>query len=355
MIPYVAIYLFVLAGLPICFINDAAFRRIFQFIYFTGILLILTVFAGVRSASVDRDYNNYIDWFNLITHGTASPMAWVRDPTFALLSLLAHGFGMSFPAVAVMYAFMGVFATVYLVELTVASRWSILFFYLFFCQYFIVGEMTQVRSAVALPLMAAGLYLACEKRWLKASGFYMLALLFHFSVIVVLPLFILLSLGVKFRARYWVFLLIAFGVLVSMEMSRVISSFSDIYRISEYIRGVDDSGGNFAISWYSIAHILTIVVCISFFWRKMLLHHRLAIICCGSGIMLYQIFASYKTLAIRFEYQFDLYWFFILVTILEKLKGDKRFAYIAALMAIGLILYIQSVRLYVEPYSTIFD
>jgi hypothetical protein len=355
MIPYAAIYLLVSAGLPICFINHLQYRRIFQYLYFLVIALILTVFAGVRSSRVDRDYNNYTTWFDTIIHGTALSTDWLRDPAFALLALLAHGLGLSFTAVAVMYALLGLLATIYLVTIAVAPRWSTLFFYLFFCQYFIVGEMTQIRSAVALPLMAAGLYMACKKQWLKASGFYIFALLFHFEVIIVLPLFILLSFGVRFKSRNWVLLITAFGLFISMEMGRVIDSFSDMYRISEYIHGVSDSGSGFELSWYSIAHILTVIICLAFFWRKMSIQHRMAIICCSSGIMLYQIFSSYKTLAIRFLYQFDLYWFLILVVILERIKGDKRFAYISLLALTGLVLYIQSVRFYAEPYSTVFD
>lgn len=355
MIPYVVIFLLVSAGLPICFINHLQYRRIFQYFYFIVTGLILTVFAGIRSSSVDRDYSNYTSWFDTIIHGTASMTDWMRDPTFALLALLAHGFGLSFTAVALMYALLGLLATMYLVMIAVAPRWSTLFFYLFFCQYFIVGEMTQIRSAVALPLMAAGLYMACEKRWLKAFGFYILALLFHFEVILVLPLFILLSFGIKFKSRRWVLVIALIGVFISMEMGRVIDSFSNLYRISEYIHGVSDTGSGFELSWYSMAHIFTVIACLAFFWNKMSIHQRMAIVCCSSGVILYQIFASYKTLAIRFLYQFDLYWFLILIIILEKIKGDKRFAYIALLALIGLVLYIQSVRFYAGPYTTVFD
>jgi len=209
MIPYYVIYALVLAGIPICLIDDIQVRKNAQYIYFSFIVLALTVFAGVRSSHVDRDYANYIIWFNEIANGSANQMWWMRDPPFALLSYAISKIGLSFSAVAVTYAFIGLISTINLVVLTVSSRWSILYFYLFFCQYFIVGEMTEIRSAVAIPLMLTSLYYACEKRWPRSVFFLVIALLFHLSVLIVLPILILLFIGVRYRTRIWLIFLLA--------------------------------------------------------------------------------------------------------------------------------------------------
>jgi hypothetical protein len=354
MTPYYVIYGLVLSGIPICFIDDGPVRRMAQKVYFTFIAIALVAFAGARGTMVDRDYDNYAIWFHAIASGDATPMQWLRDPTFALLSYATSLFGFSYTAVATLYALLGLISTIFFVLVASAQRWITLYFYLFFCLYYLEGEITLIRSAVAVPLMALSLYLACEEHRRKALAFYILALLFHFSVIIALPFFLMLLAGVKFRSRFWVYSLAAFGVIVSQMMSHVVEMLSGLYRISEYLNAPRTEADLPVLSWYALAHLIAIAFCVLLLWGKLSLHQRVATLLAAFGLCLFQIFIRNTGLATRFIDIFDLYWILVLVAVLEKLNGNRRFVYIAFLIMIGLALFIKSLQ-YVGPYSTVMN
>lgn len=360
MTPYFVIYVLVSGGIPICFINDAPLRRVAQRLYFALILLILVAFAGARSPGVDRDYEAYSFWFHAIATGTATKMAWFRDPTFALLSFIVSRVGLSYSSVAFIYALVGLLATKYFVTLASVERWETLLFYLIFCQYYLLGEMTEIRSAVAIPLMAVSLYFACEGRRGRALIVYLLALQFHFSVIAALPILLLLLAGIKFRSRMWIFSLALFGVIAATSMAPIIGLLSNLYRVSEYFIGQRPEGALPEFSWFAAAHLLTIAFIMVFFWKKLSLHQRVATLLCALGLCLFQVFIGNPGLAPRLLYLFDLYWVFIMVTSLEKLYGDKRLMqvsslvctmYAAVLAIAGFALYVKSFE-YIGPYSS---
>jgi hypothetical protein len=339
----------VFGGVPIGFIDDGAVRRVAQKIHFAFILIILAAFAGARSPYVDRDFGNYAIWFNAIAEGNATFLGWLRDPAFAFLSYLVSLCRLSFSALAFMYAFLGLGAALCFGLLTTVHRWATLFFYLFFCQYFMVFEMTEIRSAVAVPLMAVSIYLACERQRRKAVFLFIVALLFHFSAIMGLPILILLLTEIQFRSRWWLYSVALFGVIVSAGMNRLVVLLSGLYRISEFVNGGAEENDLRVISWYALAHFLTIVVGLVL-WKKLSLHQKVAVLLSGFGLCLFLVFGANTGLATRFLYLFDVYWILMLVMFLERLKGDKRLLYIAFLSALGLGLYIKSLQ-YVEPYS----
>jgi len=350
MTPYFYMYALVTSGILVCFINDTPMRRVAQSMYFILILIALAAFAGMRSPDVDRDFHDYVFWFDLIRSGAAPLVAWIRDPAFALISYCVAGIGLPYSAVAFVYALLGLTATWGFAVCASLERWSTLFFYLLFCQYYIVLDMTEIRAAVAIPLMAIGLYLACKGRKKSAVGTYLVALVFHFSVIVALPLLILILAGTRFRSKAWMYSLIAVGAVASVTMQSVIDFLSGLYRISEYLNGGAEQNDLRVISWYALAHLLTILIPLFLLWKKLTLHERMATISCAAGLMLFLLFGWNTGLATRFLYLFDVYWLLIMMMILERLKGDARVLYVLFLAVVGFGLYCKSLQ-YVGPYS----
>ncbi len=354
MTAYFYIYGLVASGVLICFLRDTTMRRVSQALYCVVILFALAMFAGMRSPNVDRDFNDYAMWFDLIQSGHAPLFAWIRDPAFAVFSYVAAKLGFAYPAVAFLYALLGLLATWCFAVAVSMQRWVTLFFYLLFCQYYIVLEMTEIRAAVAIPLMALSLYLASQGRRRQAVGIYVLALIFHFSVIVALPLLVLVLYGARFRTRGWLIALIVFGAVASIAMRSVIDLLSGLYRISEYLNGGEEENDLRVISWYALAHLLVIAVPVAVLWKKLTLHQRVATLGCSAGLMFFVIFGWNTGLATRLLYIFDVYWLLIMMMILEHLKGNARIFYIAFLAAIGFGLYCKSLT-YVQPYSLFRD
>lgn len=350
MTPYFFIYGLVATGILICFIGDATFRRVAQFLYCLVMLFALALFAGMRSPNVDHDFQNYTTWFDLIQSGHAPLFAWIRDPAFAILSWASAKLGMGYVAVAFTYALLALAATWRFAVAVSSERWATLFFYLLFCQYFIVLEMTEIRAAVAIPLMALSLYQASRNRRRQAVFTYLLALVFHFSVIVALPLLVLLFAGARFRTRRWFFALAVVGAIASVTMRGVIDLLSNVYRISEYLNQGAIEGGQRIYSWYALAHLLTIGVLLVFFWKKLRLHERMAALACSLGLTLFVIFGWNSGLATRLLDVFDIYWLLIMMMILERLKTSTRVVFAGLLTILGFVLYCASLRL-IEPYS----
>ena len=354
MTPYFIIYGLVASGILICFLGDTTLRRVAQILYCIVILFALATFAGLRSPDVDRDFQDYAMWFSLIQSGDAPLLAWLRDPAFAVFSWIATKLGLGYAAVAFTYALLGLIATWRFAAAVSMQRWVTLFFYLLFCQYYIVLEMTEIRAAVAIPLMALSLYQASQARRRQAVGTYLLALLFHFSVIIALPLLILLFAGVRFRTRSWLFVLVTTGVVAALTMRSLIDLLSGLYRISEYLNGGVEENDLRVISWYALAHLLTIAVPVALLWKKLNLHQRMATLGCSIGLTLFAVFGWNTGLATRFLYIFDVYWLLILMMILEKLKGNSRIFYVAFLALVGFGLFAKSL-IYVQPYSVLHE
>lgn len=354
MTPYFYIYGLVASGILICFLADTTLRRVTQALYCVVILFVLALFAGMRSPNVDRDFQEYAMWFNLLQSGDAPLIAWIRDPAFAVFSFIAAKLGLGYGAVAFTYALLGLLATWRFAVAVSMQRWVTLFFYLLFCQYFIVLEMTEIRAAVAIPLMGLSLYQASQGLRRQAIWTYVLALVFHFSVIVALPLLIMLCAGARFRTRRWLVALIVTGAVASVTMHSLIDLLSGLYRISEYLNGGAEQNDLRVISWYALAHLLAVAVPVALLWKKLNLHERMATLGCSIGLTLFVIFGWNTGLATRLLYIFDVYWLLIMMMILEKLKGNSRIFYVAFLTIFGLGLYCKSL-VYIEPYSVFHD
>lgn len=354
MTAYFYIYGLVAAGIFICFLGDSPLRRVAQWVYFAVVLFVLATFAGMRSPGVDRDFYDYATWFSLIQSGDAPQFAWIRDPAFAGFAWIATRLGLAYPAVAFVYALLGLLATWRFAVAVSARRWITLFFYLLFCQYYIVLDMTEIRAAVAIPMMALSLYYASEGRRRRAGMIFLVALFFHFSVVIALPLLCMLCWGVSFRTRGWLYALIAVGALASVTMRSVIDLLSGLYRISEYLNGGAEENDLRVISWYALAHLLTIAIPVCLLWKRLNLHQRMATLASSVGLMLFLIFGWNTGLATRFLYIFDMYWLLIMMIVLEQLKRETRILYVAFLALIGFALFSKSLQ-YVQPYSVFHD
>ncbi len=350
MTPYYFVFGLVASGVPLCFIDDLPFRQLAQKLYFGIVLIVLAIFAGFRGPGVDHDFGNYVFWFDLIANGAPTPAAWLRDPAFALLSYGAASLHLSFSAVTFVYALAALTATIYFSLVATSQRWATLFFFLLFCLYFTVGEMTEIRATVAQPLMAISIYLACAGQKRRALLIFGLALLFHFSVIAVLPFLVLILAGVKFRSRWWVLSLVPLAILASIEMKPLVGVFSGLYRVSEFVSGGAEEGDLPVISWYALAHLIFLAVSVFALWERLSLHQRWATLACGLGLSAFAVFGWNTGIATRFLNLFDFYWLLIMVAIVERLRGNKQFVYVAFLVFAGLALFVKSLQ-FVEPYA----
>src|SRR6185437_11940631 len=96
MIWYYCIYILALAGVPTLFINRVRPRRLISLAYLLMLAIVLALFAGLRSNEVDRDYANYVQWFDGLTSSGGMSIGWTKAPAFVLISTMVSSAGWGF-------------------------------------------------------------------------------------------------------------------------------------------------------------------------------------------------------------------------------------------------------------------
>jgi hypothetical protein len=350
MATYLNLYLFVLCGVPIAWMGDTATRRGLQKLYFLFLWIVLSVFAGSRSLSVDRDLQTYFEWFQSIVTNQATAAEWLRDPSFGLISYMMFHLGLGFRAVVLTYDLLAVGALMAVAVSAASERWSTLTFYLVFCQYYAVSEMTEIRAAVAIPVMTLSIFAACRKRWQLSAVLLVVAIFFHFSAILALPVCIFLLAGAQFRSRMYIVLLVAVAVIAYIELSPLMALLSNLYRLSEYLNGGEEQNDLKVISWYALLHLLPIAIAVFYSWKKLSLQIRVAALLASIGMACFFMLSWNTGLATRLLYLFDLFWIILWVHALDRIEGARTYLYTFLMIALGLALYVKSLQ-YLSPYS----
>lgn len=141
--------------------------------------------AAFRCSTLDKDYLGYVDYYDKILFESFS----VVEPTFILIVHLVDRLFSNSLFLFIIYAFIGVFLKFYAIN--VLTRFRLLSVLIYFSSFYLLHEMTQIRVGIA-----AGLLLLCvkpikEKKLGKFIILAALAFLFHYSAIIIFPLFFL--------------------------------------------------------------------------------------------------------------------------------------------------------------------
>ncbi|MCE3076899.1 EpsG family protein [Chryseobacterium gwangjuense] len=181
------VYLFFLVYfvllLSVIFLRKAKFVN--SFFVLSGMLLFLI--AGFRSDDVTNDYTGYVDYYNAVINDSFSRV----EPSFIYISKLVDNLFHNVLFLFVIYAFLGVYFKY--IAIRNLSHFKLHSVFIYFCSFFLILEMTQIRAGVA-----AGLVLLCikpikeRKIWLFLF-FSLLAFFFHFSALIILFFYFLNS------------------------------------------------------------------------------------------------------------------------------------------------------------------
>jgi hypothetical protein len=151
-------------------------------LYFVTMGIVLVLIAGFRG-DVDRDYSGYVDMFNRQDF-------FVIEPTFSLISYFVHALVGSKPILLfLIYAVLGV-AIKFLAIRQLTNLWF-LSVVIYLGNFYILHEMTQIRAGVASGLLLLCVKPIYERDWKIFLFITTLACTFHFSALVILPLWFL--------------------------------------------------------------------------------------------------------------------------------------------------------------------
>jgi EpsG family len=175
--------LYFLVFLLIAFFSLSKEGRLKKILFIcTGILLFtIAAFRGNNNF----DYSGYVALYN-----KAALINTLRiEPTFILISFIVKHVFNNVLFLFIIYAFLGVFLTFYAIKkLTAFYFLSVL---IYFSNFFIFHEMTQIRVGVASALILLSLKPLLERNFKAFILIILLAFLFHYSSLIALPLYFL--------------------------------------------------------------------------------------------------------------------------------------------------------------------
>lgn len=172
---------------------------------FLGLVLILT--AGFRKEAAVRDYVNYVTYFH-------EQDFLLVEPAFVLLSNVIHLLIGPYPIyLFVLFATLGV--SLKLIAIKQLSELWFLSIVIYVSNFFILHEMTQIRAGIASALLLLCVKPVYDRDLKKFLLFTFLGFVFHYSAIVILPLWFL---GLKARKN---FLLFSIPVAYIIYFSRI--------------------------------------------------------------------------------------------------------------------------------------
>lgn len=146
---------------------------------------VLIAICGFREIGSDQDSVAYLSYFNMSDYA----MSQVAEPTFMLISTISRAISAERGIVILLlvYAVIGVTIKFYAIHALTELRWLSVLTY--FSSYFLLHEFTQIRAAVASGLVLLSIKFIAERK----PGLFLTAIagasLFHYSALLVLPLY----------------------------------------------------------------------------------------------------------------------------------------------------------------------
>lgn len=153
--------------------------------------LSLSLFIGLRGVSVSRDYGPYLESFKVIMHNGGNDGSGILplfEPGFIFIVVVCHKLFDSNPAIAVMLVFAVLSISMKFFAFKKLSFNPFLVLLLYYCHFFFIEEMTQIRNGMACSLFFFAIYYHLNDQKVKSAIFILLAMLFHNSAVLYLLL-----------------------------------------------------------------------------------------------------------------------------------------------------------------------
>lgn len=305
MIIYYFIFLLILS-LYILGENNYKFRIIFLFIS----ALILFVIAAFRSKGVDNDYGGYESMFNSANtlsyylHNIGELMINNYPMVLIVSSISKNLFHTGVGFLFLVYAFFGVsFKIKAIKELSPFLLLSVL---IYFSNFFLLHEMTQIRSGVATGLLLLSIPSIEKKHFLNFMKYVLLASLFHYTALIFIPLYFISTKKINITL-YMTLLIGSISIfLLNISIHHFINILGDNPLTHRYFVQTDtfSQGNSTEINPFNILAILHLVL--SFFFlmkaKTMALKNKYSLILIKIyifSIVIFYLFSDLPVFAFR--------------------------------------------------------
>lgn len=217
---------------------DKFTSRVSSFIVFLSIGSLIALMAGLRSSSVDRDYLPYVDYFQSIKdfsfyfHNSYWTYA---EPFYYFIPLFFKSIsnGYFIELTFLLFAILGVcFKLRGLYFLTPLWCLSLLLYY---TNFYFLHEMTQIRIGVATGLFLIAIKYYVKEYNVKSFITILIAIMFHYTSILMLVLFLLKRDTIKLSNYFIVIGISIICYFLHVNSIVLISKIASIPKILVYI------------------------------------------------------------------------------------------------------------------------
>lgn len=226
--------------------------------YFLCLLLI--AIAAFRPSNIDRDYANYVALFNNIEQTGGSAV----ELSLRLISQVIKWFSNNVVFLFLVYAILGV-GLKYVAIKKISEYW-ILSLLIYFGYFYICFDMTQIREGVAMSFFLLSIPDIQERKFKPFLIKFLVAFFFHYSAIVMLPVFFIVRPKHQSFLPYFILLFISIILLpVNINYMAIIQSIIPIGGIQtklNFYNQLSEQGIFTQKNIFSVARIMRIAVMI---------------------------------------------------------------------------------------------
>ncbi|MFW5793717.1 MAG: EpsG family protein [Bacteroidota bacterium] len=156
-------------------------------IIFFSLGFVLILIAGMQPEGITKDYIEYLKGYTSITDFRSTRL----EPTFVLIVKFVKATFNNPVFLFLIYAAIGV--TLKFIAIKRLTSFYILSSLIYLSYFFILHEMTQIRAGIASGFLLLAIKPLYNRNLLQYLALVILASLFHYSAIILLPLWLLNS------------------------------------------------------------------------------------------------------------------------------------------------------------------
>lgn len=318
-------------------------------LFFSTILLF---FAGLRPRDSSTDYEIYLQMYDDLNISLSlKDLFGFTEPTFVLIGTFTKFLKLPVTIVFLVYATIGV--SIKSLSILKYSDFIIPSFLVYYCNYFLLHEMTQIRIGVASSIFIIAVQFIVQRNMWKYFLMIGLAILFHYSAIIYLPLYFINSASIN-KVKYYIFIIVSiiigFLKIPFLDYLKYIP-INVVQQKQELYSGVLELGiVDTNINLLNPFALIDIFICLFLLYnskylatknRYFITFLKIYII----GLCTFYLFSSFPSIAFRVKEMFVVSQFISIPFILYLFPKSK-------LIPITFILLICLVYLYYNTYNT---
>ena len=291
---FITFLFLVVAGVAHKFlIKDSISKKIL----FWSTAIILIFIAGFREVGSDPDSVAYKYYYE------SDLILLLAEPTFALISsFVRHAFN-NFQGVLVTYAVLGILLKYFAIEKLTKLKFLAVITY--FGSYYLLHDFTQIRAGVASAIFLVSIIPLSERNFSKFFILVLIAFLFHYSSLVLLPLWFLKDEKISRRWKLILYLLIPAGILLhfmNIDIMLAIPIDTIKYKIKAY-KEAQELASN-PLNVFNLLYISKYIMFYIFLYFYELLYSKvkyftISLKIYGLALFAYLIFSPNTVLAMR--------------------------------------------------------